>query len=428
MKGTPAGVPASLLGPKKKAAKAAADDGDGGGPTAADDWMSLLMCNEHRAPKGNEFNVGIALRHCPLLAGKIGYDTRLQVLVALGETPAGVAGRWSDSHSAALCMWLQRLGIPCKVSTVESAIAGTVRLNLVDPLGAWLDGLTWDGIERIGSWLTDYCGAADDGMVGLIGSKFLIGAAARALERGCRMDNMLVLEGDQGVGKSTLVKILGGEWAGENLPDFHSRDAMQIVGSQWFVEISELAPARKSDLEAIKSFITRTEDTYVPKYARYPVTVPRWCVLIGNVNPDGVGYLKDTTGNRRFWPVKVGTIDTAKLRRDRDQLLAEAVACYRRGDPWWVENGEQTGLLTEIQEERTDQDTWEIVIEEWFRDRLVGTTCVLDIATGPLKMERKEINRAVETRIGYAMKRLGFSKKRVRSGKLLSWVFERPDG
>lgn len=394
-----------------------------------DDWMVLLMCNEHRAPKGNEYNVGVALRHCPAFAGKIGYDVRLQALVAIQETPAGKEGRWSDAHSAALCMWLQHVGIPCKVSTVEAAIAGTVRRVEVDPLRGWLDGLVWDGRTRIGTWLADYCGAdEEDPTVGLIGSKFLIGAVARALRPGCRMDNMLVLEGDQGVGKSTLVKILGAQWAGENLPDFHSRDAMQVVGAKWFVEISELAPARKSDLEEIKAFITRTEDTYVPKYARYPITVKRWSVLIGNVNPDGVGYLKDTTGNRRFWPVRVGQIRTAELARDREQLIAESVACYRSGDPWWVENGEQASLLGRIQDDRTDDDAWETVIEEWFQDRLLGTCSTLDVATGPLKMERKEINRGVEIRIGYAMKRLGFFKKRVRNGNLLSWVFERPGG
>src|SRR5450432_2085820 len=128
---------------------------------------------------------------------------------------------------------------------------------------------------------------------------------------------------------------------------------MQIMDCKWIVEVSELASVGKSQFEAIKGFISRREDTFRPPYARYPEAVPRWSVLIGNDNPDGVGILQDTTGGRRFWVTAVGNIDIDRLARDRDQLWAEAVYCFKRGDAWWPDEGEAE-LLTEQQGTRRD--------------------------------------------------------------------------
>jgi putative DNA primase/helicase len=173
--------------------------------------------------------------------------------------------------------------------------------------------------------------------------------------------------------------------------------------------------------------LSRTEDTYVPKYQRQPVTVPRSSVLIGNINPGENGYLIDTTGNRRFWPVTVGVMDLDAFRRDRDQLLAEAVHCYQRGDPWWVENGEQQALLGEEQAAREEHDEWEVVIGRYLLDHpeldQVGTA---ELAVRAIGMQAKEITRDVQRRIGISMKRLGFSKHRLRLEGQRQWVFRRP--
>jgi len=406
------------------------------------DWPALLMTNENRSFKGNLANAAVVFCNCPEFAGKIGTDVRSRAIVTREDTAAGPAGPWSDAHTTAATRWIQLQHIPVRYADVDKAVGYAASLVPVDMLGDWLRGLVWDGIERIGSWLSRYCGAEESVAASMIGSKFLIGAVARGLRPGCRMDYMMVFEGDQGTGKSTAVKVLGAEWTAENLTDFSSRDSMQVACTKWFVEVGELAAMRKSDLEVVKSFLTRTEDTYVPKYAKYPVTVQRSAVLIGNINPGENGYLTDITGNRRFWPVKVGTIDTDGLRNDRAQLFAEAVICYQRGDPWWIENAEQRTLMAAEQDLRLEHDEWEAIIARYLVeiptvDRLgkvhweprvqpLANTTTTNIAVDALQIPHGMITRAAQTRIGIAMKRLGFDKKRVAVDGYREWQFTRP--
>lgn len=381
----------------------------------AEGWTNELQRSD-RGFKGNDYNVTVALERAPELAGKFGWDVRQLTYVALTETPAGPAGRWTDSHTAKLAVWLQKLGLPIAMRNVETALAAVVRALEVDPLGDYLNGVVWDGQERIGTWLADYCQAEASTANSIMGSKFLIGAVARALRPGCKMDTMLVLEGDQGKRKSMAIKILGGDYTGENLPDFHSKDAMQIVGCKWIIEVSELAAARRSEREAIKSFITRREDTFRPPYGRHPITVPRWSVLIGNYNPDGVGILEDSTGGRRFWIVAVGEVDDAKLAHDRDQLWAEAVHCFKRGDNWWLSEDEHSPVAAQ-QSSRTDDDSWFEDIRRWTDENIPlsherwdspKTTTTTNIAVTALSIPLRDVSRTHQMRIARCLNSLGF--------------------
>jgi len=387
-------------------------------------WRGELQISNHR-PMGNEFNVHLAMTKCPLFRGKIAFDRRLFKPVIGAGTPAGYAGEWSDAHTARTAIWLQGQGIQAKPKTVDCALLAVAHENEIDPLEDWLMGIEWDGQERIGTWLAAYARAEETIANIIMGSKFLIGAVARALKPGCRMDYMPVLEGAQGAKKSTLIKILGGDYTGENLPDFHSKDAMLTAGTKWIIEVSELAAIRKSELEQVKSFVTRLEDTFRPPYGRYNVTVKRRCVLIGNLNPDGTGYLQDATGNRRFWPVKVGDIDITSLKRDRTQIWAEAVHCFLRGDHWWL-TSEETGIVAEQQQLRLTEDPWETTIGQWASAQ-VGTFTTLELAKGALDIAAQDINRGVATRIGIVLNQLGFMRKRVRDGITLKWVYLRPE-
>lgn len=390
----------------------------------ADAWRDNLQLSNHK-PIGNEYNIHLALTRCPAFKGLIAFDKRLMMPVTTKRTPAGPSGPWSDAHTNRMAIWLQSQGVQAKPHRVDGALLAAAYENEIDPLEDYLVKLEWDGQERIGTWLRDYCQAADTAANSIMGSKFLIGACARAMRPGCRMDYMPVLEGMQGAKKSTLIKILGGEYAGENLPDFHSKDAMLLAGTKWIIEVSELAAVRKSDIEHVKAFITRTEDTFRAPYGRYTITQPRRCVLIGNLNPDGNGYLQDMTGNRRFWPIQVGQIDTDSLKRDRDQIWAEAMYCYWRGDHWWPDQDE-AAIVAEQQHERMIEDPWAAALEAWANIQ-VGTFSTADIAKGALEMEIESVNRSISTRIGIILKPLGFIKKRVREGNHLSWVFYRPE-
>lgn len=387
-----------------------------------EEWKNDLV-RTGRSYAGTESNIEIALTRSPQFTGKIAFDIRKWRAVQLADTPAGPKGDWSDGHTARATIWLQREGFNAKFRTVDTALIAVSQANRIDPLADWLVGLEWDGTERIERWLATYCQAEDTEANRMMGSKWLIGAVARALRPGCRMDNMLVLEGPQGARKSTLVKVLGGEFSAENLPDFHSKDAMLIAGTAWLIEVSELAATKKSETESIRSFITRLEDTFRPPYGRYPVTQKRRCVLIGNMNPDGTGYLLDPTGNRRFWPVPVKAIDIEAVKRDREQLWAEAVHYFNRGDPWHISQDQQTQLDPE-QHARVVEDPWEPPVRTWADAQLSPFTTV-ELAKGALDMKAENVSRAVSTRIGIILKKAGFLKKRQREDTSLSWVYFR---
>ena len=383
-----------------------------------------------RGPKGSDFNAMVAREHAPELAGKIACDVRLGALVALKPGPFGQPGKWSSANSAALTIWLQGQGIPVRVNHVETALLKLGQEHQIDPLEDYLLGLQWDGVERIGSWLQVYAGVVATPVSSLIGSKFLIGMVARALKPGCQMDYALTLEAPQGEGKSSLIRILGGQYGSESLPDFHSRDAQQIAGESWIIEIADLAALGRSAIEQFKSFITTTADSFVPKYERHKVTRKRWCVFVMTVNPNGGGYLFDETGNRRIWPVTVGTLDLKALARDRDQLFAEAVFCFQRGDSYWPENREQHDLLAAEQEERTVRDDWETLIGDWLKEREVGTTDTLSVATDCIGLTPREHTKATQMRIAKALKKLGYQRKKMRDGGGTAWKWtsqKRPD-
>jgi predicted P-loop ATPase len=175
---------------------------------------------------------------------------------------------------------------------------------------------------------------------------------------------MLILEGPQGIRKSTALKVLASEpWFTDELAELGSKDAAQQMRGIWIIEMAELDAIGQADVSRIKAFLSRTTDRYRPPYERYVVTVPRQCVFAGTVNPDT--YLRDETGNRRFWPLRCGDIDLDGLRRDRDQLWAEAVARYRAGAPWWIEDRALVAEASAAQEARYQGDAWDARIERW---------------------------------------------------------------
>ena len=217
------------------------------------------------------------------------------------------------------------------------------------PVRDYLTALVWDGISRLDSWLITYLDAEDTPLIRAIGSRWMISAVARIMQPGAKVDHMLILEGPQGGKKSSALKTLAGaEWFTDELAEIGSKDAAQQMRGIWIIEIAELDAISRAEVSRIKAFLTRTTDRYRPPYERYVVEVPRQCVFAGSVNPET--YLRDETGNRRFWPVRCGSIDIDALRHDRDQLWAEAVARYRQGAIWWLDEPE---LIAELRPNKT---------------------------------------------------------------------------
>lgn len=318
-----------------------------------------------------------------------------------------------------------RVGAELGASGIEAA----ARQCCYNPLRDYLRSLRWDGVQRLGTWLARYLGAAQSPYTENVGRWWLISAIARAFRPGCQADHVLILEGPQGAGKSSAIGILGGAWYLGKLPPLRDYDkAAHALAGAWMVELGEMDAFRGAASSQIKDFLTQSEDRYRPPYARYPVKQRRTCVFVGTTND--AHYLRDATGARRFWPVATGTIDRDALTRDRDALLAEAVIAFDDGAEWWPSVGDAglTEALTEQQEERHEGDDWVAKIAEWVEglnvigapfgagqlgDQRDGLTSG-EVLKGALGVTEKDWQRDAQTRVGIALRQIGWSPKQQR--------------
>ena len=272
----------------------------------------------------------------------------------------------------------------------------------------WLDSLQWDKTPRLDHWLSRYCGAEDNIYVREVSRCWLLGAVARAYKPGCKFDFCLVMEGEQGIGKSTALEILSNGWIVQ-LKTFDDKKAIENIQGKWIVEIEELDAFRKSETETIKSFISASKDRYCLKYIKYAQDWPRTCVFAGTTNK--TDYLKDETGNRRFWPVWCDNIDLEALANDRDQLLAEAVYRHRQNEPMLL-NQEAQRIAKEQQDDRYAGDVWEEMISSYVENKKEVKISELFEKLG--FDEPKDYTRWDQTRLGKIMSKLNWKKVRTR--------------
>ena len=240
---------------------------------------------------------------------------------------------------------------------------------------------------------------------------WLISAVARVYAPGCKVDHMLVLEGPQGIGKSRALRILAGdEYFCDSMPDIHSKDASLQTFGAWVIEWAELDAMNRAEATAVKDFITRQFEELRLPYGKRTVKVPRQCVFAGTTNTDG--YLKDETGNRRFWPVVCGKIDCNRLAEDRDQIWAEAVARYKGGERWWPEGADLIADLAAEQSARVEVDPWQSEIDSYVVGR--GSVRAEDILLH-LGIEKQNWDRIKRLRVGRCLRAAGFKVSRSRS-------------
>lgn len=230
--------------------------------------------------------------------------------------------------------------------------------NTFHPIREYLDGLNWDGEPRIDRFLVDYMGAADTPLNRAIARKMLVAGVRRIREPGAKFDTIIVLEGPQGSGKSTALEILAGgqdNFSDADILTLDQKGQMEALEGVWIYEICELEGISRADTTKVKSFASRRVERARAAYGRFREDHPRQCILVGTTNDDK--YLRDQTGNRRFWPVKTGNIDLEALRRDRDQLWAEA-AYWEAKDESLILPEELWPAAAEAQEERLEDDPW----------------------------------------------------------------------
>lgn len=383
------------------------------------EWLKQCQTTKEGDPRGNLFNAMIALRSCPELRGAFRLDEMLRAPVVLDRAEPGGMRPVTDADVSHMQEQLQREGLETLSKDVaHQAVDLRAAENAFHPVRDYLNALRWDGEKRVHGWLHSYLGASHGAYSERIGTMFLVGMVARIMRPGCKLDYMMVLEGAQGARKSTACAILGSGWFSDAMPDINGgKDVAQHLNGKWLIEIAELAALGKAENAKLKSFITRDTERYRPSYGRKEVIEPRQCVFIGTTNQ--AAYLRDETGGRRFWPVKVGLIDTDALKRDRDQLFAEAVRLYRGGAQWWPDSTFEAEHIRPAQEARFEVDAWEDAIAEWLQGK--DETTVLAVARMALSMETPRLGTAEQRRISAILERLGW----VRGKRTLSsrpWV------
>jgi predicted P-loop ATPase len=419
-------------------------------------WASQLRLDLAGTPERNEANVITALTNDEVFAGALVFDDfRQEILVTRSlpweESPATLPRAWSDADDVRCAEWLQRREInvaPVMVSRSVGAVAREVRVH---PVRDYLNHLRWDGVARLAQWTVAYLGADDSELNKAFGGRWMISAVARVMQPGVKADHMLILEGPQGSKKSSAIKTLAGaDWFTDELAEIGSKDAAQQMRGIWIIEIAELDAISRAEVSRIKAFLTRTTDRYRPPYERYVVEVPRQCVFAGSVNPET--YLRDETGNRRFWPVRCQNIDLDALARDRDQLWAEAIVRYRQGAIWWLDEPELIAGAKAEQDQRYQADAWDARIDRWlaferrrvnhgygnyddWRDEEVERpspltdTTVGEILEGALGIEPARWTRADQMRVTAYLKARNWERYQARVGpgreSMREWRYRR---
>ncbi|MFK4809692.1 VapE domain-containing protein [Devosia sp. ZW T5_3] len=295
--------------------------------------------------------------------------------------------------------------------------------NSFHPVRDYLDSLQWDGVPRLDGWLHRYGGAKDDDYTKAIGALVLIAAVRRIRQPGCKFDEMLVLESDQGKNKSSALAILAKreDWFSDDLPlNADSQKVIERIAGRWIVEAAELAGMRKGEVEHMKSFLSRRIDRARMAYGRVPLEHPRQCVFIGTDNSGN--YLRDSTGNRRIWPVRIEQFDLAALARDVDQLWAEASTREAAGESIRLDKTLWDAAAAE-QEERRIDDPFVEVLQDRLGDQ-EGKISTLDLWSA-LGVEVEKRTQEQNARLGSVMKQLGFQRKKMRFGTNTSWAYQR---
>ncbi|AXM45178.1 virulence-associated E family protein [Dichelobacter nodosus] len=253
-----------------------------------------------------------------------------------------------------------------RVETVDHAIMMLAQERRFCPIQKYLDQLQWDGIPRIYNVFADFLGVERNAYTIEVSSLFFRAAVTRAYRPGCQFDHVIILQGAQGIGKSSFLRILGGDWYSSSIRKFEGKEAIEALNGVLIGEIPELQGFSKAEVEEIKAFITRTEDSVRPAYGRWVEHSPRRTLFVGTTNDDD--YLRDSTGNRRFFPIIcTKALDFKALEAARDQLFAEAVALYHSmpNYPLTLHSPEARALAKQAQEEANYHDPWEDIILPW---------------------------------------------------------------
>ena len=391
--------------------------------TTPSGWKAKLRYDDSGNLKETLANLVHIINHDPAWRGVLAYDEFSGDVLKrrLPPGPAALLGEWRDIDSSFARIWLEeQYNLSPATLLVDEAIQAVAHLHAVHVVKEYLEPLRWDSKPRLKTLAIRYFGADDNPVHRFVMQAWMVGAVKRIYEPGAKFDNVLVLEGKQGIRKSTALAVLGGPWHAESITDAGSKDSLMILRGKWIVEFSEFDALGRVETSRIKQHISDSNDVYRPTYGRRAITVQRQNVFAATVNPEK--YLRDVTGARRFWPVRCEHIDIDALHRDRDQLWAEALHLYHQDEQTWA-TPEMT-YLTEAQEERFMEDPW----EEHVIDCTYGKAQVLvkDVLSY-LRVDVPKQTQSDKNRVVKILGRLGYRCKVIKQNGIATRVYRRDE-
>jgi predicted P-loop ATPase len=388
------------------------------------DWRSLLIVDGKRMPRPLLANAITALRNAPEWQGLLWFDAFAQRTMLRGAAPwmtdrSGREQEWSNALDIRAADWLQHAGILVSPEVAGQAVEIIADEHRFHPVLEYLARCQWDGESRLDRWACEFLGAPSTEYVSAAGARWMIAAVARVYEPGCKADHAIILEGRQGLLKSTALKTLAAPWFADEIADLGTKDSALQVAGAWVLEFAELDSISRGEVGRIKAFMSRSVDRFRPPYGRRVVEVPRQCVFAGTVNASE--YLRDETGGRRFWPLECTKVDIDGLAAARDQLWGEARVRYLAGEAWWLDSEILSTAAAEVQRGRYQADAWEGPIREFVaarRDVIVG-----DVLKDALHISVDKWGQGDANRVARCLKALGWERFQCRYDGKREWRY-----
>jgi hypothetical protein len=402
----------------KAVARDSADTASRGGPPQSGTAPEMEV-NDKGVPHANQANIRTGLA---LLGARVSYDAFQDRCIVEGVPDIGPV--LSDAAMTRLFLLMdERFRLRPSKHLFWMVVEDAARRASFHPVRDYLAGLAWDGQPRIDRWLTTYGAAEETPYSRAVGRLLLVAAVRRVRQPGCKFDEMVVLEGPQGANKSSALRVLAvnEDWFTDDLPlNVESKVVIERLAGRWIAEAAELKGMRSGAVEHLKSFLSRSVDRARMSYDRMVSEVPRQCVIVGTTNSEH--YLRDGTGNRRFWPVRIEKMDLDALRRDRDQLWAEAAAAEAEGESVRLPENLWAAAAQE-QEARRVEEPFAITLGAVLGDitgrlRAADVWQVLNIADGHRTQDHN-------ARLGDAMRELGWARVKQRFGGSPEWCYVR---
>lgn len=313
----------------------------------------------------------------------------------------------NDNDITRATLWLSDYGIVVPSGMTAEAWSAAAMERGFHPVRRYLNSVQWDGVSRLDAWLIDHLGAANNTINRAFGSKFLISAVARIFEPGCKVDTILVLEGVQGMRKSSALEVLATrKWFVDDLKDVTGKEILQQLQGKWIAEFAEMDKLSRVDISRVKAFISTGSDNYRAPYGRVPEDHPRQCVFAATINPGSLGYLTDESGARRYWPVECGIgweegqrVDLAALATVRDQLWAEAVARYQAGEKHYLDERSLEVMQEYATRERYQRSPWAEQIEDYLDSLDIKFVTIRQVLL-MIGVHDRDFNRSKEVEVG----------------------------